>query len=583
MPETLGEAVLKLSTDNKALDRGLRKAFKGSQRLQKSFNRIGKSLTLKLTAPILAVAGAGVKLASDLNESLSKAGEVFKDSAQDIINFADTSATQFGITRQEALEYSGTLGTILQASGLAEQASADMSIQMVKLSADLASFNNIPIAVALNKIRSGLVGEVEPLRTVGVLLNAAAVETKALELGLVAAGEELTEAAKVQARLALITEQTATAQGDFQRTSDQLANSSRILKAELKDVAATFFTALIPAAQTAIQFVRGLVDWFKNLSPEMKNTILIIAGVAAALGPLLLGLGLLAKAFGVAIVAIKAAGIALMFLQANPIAAVITAVVLLTTLIIANWDTIARVTENLYLAVKKWLQDKLGAVFAWVGNAVEKVTGFFGEMFDKVAGGSFVPEMIDEIERQFRRLDSVMVRPAEVAAGEVVNIFRNMADNIKFEIADVLTALAMGEKVSAKGVKRSLLSGIFRGLVAFGTAALVTALTGGNVAAGLGAGTAVAGSFAAQRGFHGVIRRPTIGVFGEGFRAERVDISPISNGAGAAQAAIPGGGITIAVTVQSSVIANRQTVRELLEPPLVDLAQKLQSRLRLRQ
>ena len=100
-----------------------------------------------------------------------------------------------------------------------------MSTSLVKLAADLACFNNIDPGEALDKLRSGLVGEAEPLRQVGILLSEDAVQAKALALGLAATARELTEADKVQARYALIMEQRPAAQGDFARTSTGLANA----------------------------------------------------------------------------------------------------------------------------------------------------------------------------------------------------------------------------------------------------------------------------------------------------------------------------------------------------------------------
>ena len=118
---------------------------------------------------------------------------------------------------------------------------------MVQLSADLGSFNNLGTEEVLTKIRAGLVGEVEPLRTLGVQLSAATVEQEAYTSGLATLGAELTEGQKIQARYQLILAQTATAQGDFARTSDGVANSTKIVQAELADAAADIGTAFLPA------------------------------------------------------------------------------------------------------------------------------------------------------------------------------------------------------------------------------------------------------------------------------------------------------------------------------------------------
>jgi hypothetical protein len=227
----------------------LKDVDKEASGVSKTLGSVGKLAALGAAAGIGVAITAGInftKVASDLNESANKAAVIFGNSIKPVQDFAQTSASAFGISKRAALEYTGTLGTILNASGVTEGASADMSVQLTKLAADLASFNNIPIDEALEKIRAGLVGEAEPLRTVGVLLSEAAVKEKAYQMGLAQTGEELTDAQKVQARYALIMEQTAKQQGDFTRTSDSLANRQRIIKANWENIRATLGNLILP-------------------------------------------------------------------------------------------------------------------------------------------------------------------------------------------------------------------------------------------------------------------------------------------------------------------------------------------------
>ena len=212
---------------------------------------IAKTAAIGFAAIGVAAGAMGVvsvRAASNLGESVNKASETFKEHIGIVTAFAATSAASFGISKRAAKEYAGTIGTILNASGLARAESSKMSVSIVKLAADLASFNNISIDEALQKLRAGLVGEAEPLRTVGVLLSETAVKSKAVEMGLAGVKDELTDGQKVQARYALILEQTAAQQGDFARTSDGLANSQRILSARFEDLQANIGTKLLPVA-----------------------------------------------------------------------------------------------------------------------------------------------------------------------------------------------------------------------------------------------------------------------------------------------------------------------------------------------
>ena len=101
------------------------------------------------------------------------------------------------------MEATATFGNLFVALGLSQEAAATLSPDIVQLASDLASFNNIGVEEAVEKLRSGLVGEAEPLRTLGVNINEALVQAKALELGLVTSAGAATEAGKVQARYAL--------------------------------------------------------------------------------------------------------------------------------------------------------------------------------------------------------------------------------------------------------------------------------------------------------------------------------------------------------------------------------------------
>lgn len=185
--------------------------------------------------------------ASDLSESLSKVGVVFGESAPAVESWANTAAKAMGMSKQQALEAAGTFGNFLQAMGQTPSAAKDMSLSMVQLASDLASFNNADPSEVLLALRSGLSGESEPLRKFGVALSEAAVQAKAAEMGLGGLGRELTEQEKISARYAIIMAQTTTAQGDFARTSGGAANQQRILAAETANLSAEIGTKLLPA------------------------------------------------------------------------------------------------------------------------------------------------------------------------------------------------------------------------------------------------------------------------------------------------------------------------------------------------
>ena len=199
--------------------------------------------------------GDAIQMASALEESQSKVNQVFTESSDTINAWAVDSARSFGLTEQAALEAAGTFGNFIQALGNTEAESNTMSRALVELAADLASFNNTGIDEVILALRSGLAGEAEPMRRLGVSLSAARVESYLLSRGIAKTSSEITDAMKVAARYALIFEDTTKAQGDFDRTSDGLANTTRILEAELANLQTRIGTALLPAFTGIVTFV----------------------------------------------------------------------------------------------------------------------------------------------------------------------------------------------------------------------------------------------------------------------------------------------------------------------------------------
>jgi hypothetical protein len=251
-----GNRTLKLSilADVDDLNKKLKQANGDVETSANKLSDFGKKAGVAFAAAA-AAAGAmalkigvdAVKAASDLSETISKVGVLFGESAKEIEKFAEGAASSLGQTKQQALDAAATFATFGKAAGLTGKDLSKFSIDFVKLSSDLASFNNTSPEQAINAIGAALRGEAEPLRAYGVLLDDASLRQKALELGIVSTTKNaLTPQQKVLAAQKLIFEQTGAAQGDFERTSDGLANKTRILTAQLENAKTTIGQALLP-------------------------------------------------------------------------------------------------------------------------------------------------------------------------------------------------------------------------------------------------------------------------------------------------------------------------------------------------
>jgi len=274
----IGRAHVTVSADTQPLESGLASARQSISSWANSIGTgilqgVGQQIFSGITQGIrsaIGVIGQSVQDASNLTESINKVGVAFGSSAQEILDWSKDSATALGQSQQQALEAASGFGLMFRAMGLATEQSAAMSTGMVELASDLASINNATPEEALLKLRAGLVGEAEPLRTWGVLLDEASTQQKAMQLGLADTTEALTAQDKVLARYQIILDQTALSQGDFANTSDQLANSQRILGAQLEEASATLGSAFAPIQ---LAFTRGLSELIIQVKPYALNII----------------------------------------------------------------------------------------------------------------------------------------------------------------------------------------------------------------------------------------------------------------------------------------------------------------------
>lgn len=282
MAVKLGDAFVRIFGDDTDLDRSFDQA-KGKTNafanvlqgvLQGVGQRLFDAITSGLNRFVSEIQGA-IDKSSDLAESITKTSTVFADSADDVLQWSKNSATAFGQSRQQALEAASSFGNMFVAMGMAREEAAAMSMDLVELASDIASINNIDPSEALQKLRAGLVGEAEPLRTVGVLLSEAAVQAKAMEMGLAANANQLTESDKVLARYQIILEQTAVAQGDFERNALQAANAGRIFDAQMENAAATLGNLFRPAYEaiinTLIELMPMMQMYAENIMASFAN------------------------------------------------------------------------------------------------------------------------------------------------------------------------------------------------------------------------------------------------------------------------------------------------------------------------
>jgi len=257
--KVLGSTALKgLNGDLAKVDK---QATTTQNKLANAFNPknllLGGGVAIAATQAIGFLNDAAGK-ASDLEEAQGKVNVVFGEGADQVSKWAEGSAEGFLLSKSAALEAAGTYGNLFQAFGIGRESATEMSTTLVELAADMASFNNTSVDDALVALRSGLSGETEPLKRYGVALNDARLRAKALELGIYNGVGALNSAQKAQASYNLILEDTTLAQGDVERTGDNLANQQRRMAADIENAEAEIGKAWASIQLGAIKVTRSL-------------------------------------------------------------------------------------------------------------------------------------------------------------------------------------------------------------------------------------------------------------------------------------------------------------------------------------
>lgn len=238
------------------------RALNQSQGKMSTFSTYVKRIGLVMAGAFSATAlvrftSESITAASDLSEAINKMEVVFGDSATAVRLWGQDSVTAFGLSQQAAYEAAGTFGNLLTSFGAGQQEAADMSTALVQLAADLASFNNVSVEDALTALRSGLSGEMEPLKRFGITLSDTRLRSEAAAMGIKTTTKALDPLTKAMAGYSLIMKDSANAQGDFERTSDGLANTTRILQAAMEDAKATVGVGFVKAIEDATAAAGG--------------------------------------------------------------------------------------------------------------------------------------------------------------------------------------------------------------------------------------------------------------------------------------------------------------------------------------
>ena len=228
--------------------------------IRSKFNILNSTLAKGLSlASLVAVSKKCLELSSNLAEVQNVVDTTFGKSSDIINEFAKSALKNFGLTELQAKKYVSTLGAIAKASGETEDVTLQMSTNLTKLTADVASFFNYDYDTAFHKIRSGLTGETEPLKDLGVVMTVANLEQYRLAQGIKTSYREMSSAEQMALRYNFIMKSLTDTQGDFNKTQASWANQLRILQGKAQQLGAILGNLLQKVLYPVLSVVNAIL------------------------------------------------------------------------------------------------------------------------------------------------------------------------------------------------------------------------------------------------------------------------------------------------------------------------------------
>lgn len=368
-----------------------------------AFSRLAKAIGLVMIArKALDTIKTGIDYASDLAEVQNVVDVTFGSATEAINSWSKECLAAYGMNEVSAKRYAGTIGAMLKSSGLAGDAIVDMSKDMVGLAGDMASFYNLDLETAFEKIRSGISGETEPLKQLGINMSVANLEAYALSQGITTAYNEMSQAEQVMLRYNYLMSTTADAQGDFARTQDSYANQTRLLSESWLEFTGVMAEQLLPVLTTIVSWLNNIVA-FLTENADMVSAVLV--GLATTVGILAVAWVVHAAAQWLAVAANQALIVSLL---SNPIL----------------W--FALIIGVLVAAMYRWIQSIGGVKNAWEICKLALIVGWNAVKLAFFTGVYWVIDLVDKLKLCWQKAGVAIANFMGDMKVSVLTILQNM-------------------------------------------------------------------------------------------------------------------------------------------------------------
>lgn len=271
-----GKAATSLSRSLDTYTRSTSKASSGTKGLASAIGKLYATYWVLFRA--FGKIGDAINLSSDLTEVQNVVDATFGDYTDKIEKLSDVSITNYGMSELTAKTIASRFQAMGVAAGFSQGQMADMSVELTKLTADMASFYNMSQEDVARSLWSVFTGETEPMRKYGLDLTYATLQEWALKQGIDANIYSMSQMEKVLLRYQYVMANTEVVQGDFVRTMNTWANQVRILQEQFKAFGTVIGTGLIAAFKPFLQNLNIVMAKVINFTETVLNALGTIFG-----------------------------------------------------------------------------------------------------------------------------------------------------------------------------------------------------------------------------------------------------------------------------------------------------------------
>lgn len=396
MPGKTTALAIRIVSDGRDAAKGFQEAEDRVGGFQRGLDRASVAAGA-VAVGIAAAAREAYQAASDLQQSTGGTEAVFGAQAAAIQDYAKKAAGAVGLSKNSYQELANVLGSQLKNMGTSADQLVPQVNNLIGLGADLSATYGGTAADAVSALSSLLKGETDPIERYGVSIKQSDINAQLASQGLDKLTGSAAKQAQAQAVLALLSQQTSSAVGQWAAQMDTAAESQQIATAQWEDAKATLGEALIPTMTTVNGLLADFGSWAKDNAGTVQTFALAIGGLAAGI---LIVNGAVRAYEAAAVVATAAQWVWNTAMSANPLGIIILAIGVIVGLIIwaadklGGWGELFKAVGNVFKTVGGWIMDHvlqpiadlIGWVvdhLSWIGTAA----GWVADLFSAPAGG----------------------------------------------------------------------------------------------------------------------------------------------------------------------------------------------------